>query len=77
MLVKSNSTRKIASNIFTIGTILHVIPGLFVMFAKESRASAVPLYLVILVLNIAVCFTYGSSESIKKHYNGHGNETYY
>ena len=77
MLVKSNTTRKLAANIFTIGTVLHVIPGVFVMFAKESRTSAIVLYLAVLIINIVICFTYGSSESIKKHYNGHGNETYY
>ena len=77
MLVKSNTTRKLAANIFTIGTVLHVIPGIFVMFAKESRTSAIVLYLAVLIINIVICFTYGSSESIKKHYNGHGNETYY
>ena len=77
MLVKSNTTRKLAANIFTIGTVLHVIPGVFVMFAKESRTSAIVLCLAVLIINIVICFTYGSSESIKKHYNGHGNETYY
>ncbi|MGN0581417.1 MAG: hypothetical protein ACI4KB_01795, partial [Oscillospiraceae bacterium] len=77
MLVKSNTTRKLAANIFTIGTVLHVIPGIFVMFAKESRTSAIVLYLAVLIINIVICFIYGSSESIKKHYNGHGNETYY
>ena len=77
MLVKSNTTRKLAANIFTIGTVLHVIPGVFVMFAKESRTSAIVLYLAVLIINIVICFTYGSSESIRKHYNGHGNETYY
>jgi len=77
MLVKSNTARKIASNIFTWVTVLHVIPGVFVMFSKASRSSAIGIYLAILVLNIVICFTYGSSEAIKKHYNGHGSETYY
>ena len=76
MLVKSNTTRKIASNIFTLGTVLHVIPGVFVMFSKSEGVSKI-LYAAILVINIAVCFSYGSSEAIKKHYNGHGQETYY
>jgi hypothetical protein len=77
MLVKSKSTQKIAANIFTIGTILHVIPGVFLMLYKESRSSAIPMYIAILILNIIVCFVYGSSEPIKKHYNGHGRDDYY
>jgi len=77
MLVKSKSTQKIAANIFTIGTILHVIPGVFLMLSKESRGSAIPMYIAILILNIIVCFVYGSSEPIKKHYNGHGRDDYY
>ena len=76
MLVKSNTTRKIASNIFTFGTILHVLPGLFVMFSKV-QGTAKLMYLAVLVINIIICFSYGSSEAIKKHYNGHDNEAYY
>ena len=76
MLVKSNTTRKIASNIFTFGTVLHVLPGLFVMFSKV-QGTAKLMYLAVLVINIVICFSYGSSEAIKKHYNGHDNEAYY
>ena len=76
MLVKSNTTRKIASNIFTIGTIIHVIPGIFVMFAKASRMYT-GFWVGILIINIIICFSYGSSEAIKKHYNGHDDESYY
>ena len=76
MLVKSNTTRKIASNIFTFGTVLHVIPGLFVMFAKVQGMAKI-MYLAVLVINIIICFSYGSSEAIKKHYNGHDDEAYY
>jgi len=76
MLVKSNTTRKIASNIFTFGTVLHVIPGLFVMFSKVQGMAKI-MYLAVLVINIVICFSYGSSEAIKKHYNGHDDEAYY
>ncbi|MBP1590455.1 MAG: hypothetical protein ILP22_00245 [Oscillospiraceae bacterium] len=76
MLVKSNTTRKIASNIFTFGTVLHVIPGLFVMFSKVQGTAKI-MYLAVLVINIIICFSYGSSEAIKKHYNGHDDEAYY
>ena len=77
MLVKSTSTQKASSQIFTFGTILHVIPGIVVMFSKASKATSVPFYLIVLILNIAICFVYGSSETIKKHYNGHGRDEYY
>ena len=59
MLVKSNTTRKIASNIFTFGTVLHVIPGLFVMFSKVQGMAKI-MYLAVLVINIVICFSYGS-----------------
>ena len=70
MFIKSPSAQKASSTIFTLATILHVIPGIFVGFAKASGISWL-YYVLVLVINIAICFTYGSSENIKKHYNGH------
>ena len=70
MFIKSPSAHKASSTIFTLITILHVVPGIFVGFAKASGISWL-YYVLVLVINIAICFTYGSSENIKKHYNGH------
>ncbi len=71
MFVKSTSTQKAASSIFVISTILHVIPGMFVMFSKEKGAFPIILYVLVLVINIIISFIFGSNENIKKHYNGH------
>ncbi|MDO5560270.1 MAG: hypothetical protein Q4F95_11800, partial [Oscillospiraceae bacterium] len=71
MLAPTKSTQKASSTILTLATIVHVIPGVIVMLNKQNIKIAVILYLAVLILNIAVCFTLGSNENIKKHYNGH------
>ena len=76
MLIKSKGTQKASSTILTIITFLQVIPGIFVLFAKQSKGTASIFYIIALLLNLVICFTYGSSENIKKHYNGHEIDTY-
>ena len=71
MFVRSTTTQKAASSIFIITTILHVVPGAFVLFTKVKGAFPTSLYVLVLILNIIVSFIFGSNENIKKHYNGH------
>jgi len=76
MFVKSQNTQKAASTIVTLITVLMVIPGIFIYFSKESRGNASIFYFIPLIINIIVCFIFGSSENIKKHYNGHEIDSY-
>ncbi len=76
MLVNSKGTQKASSTMLTLITILQIIPGIFILFAKQSRGIASVFYILSLILNIVICFIFGSNENIKKHYNGHEIDTY-